>query len=213
MGVCVFVVGKSGSGKSTSLRNFKADEVGILNVMGKPLPFRNGAGLVTMDVEGYSDTMAAIKSGKRKCWVVDDAGYLMQNENFARARESGYGKFTEMAQHFQGLVNAAARETPADCITYFMMHPEDDGKGGEKIKTVGRMLDEKFCLEGASPLVVDCEVRDGEHVFVTKNDGANLAKAPMGMLPDVMPNDLFELDRAAREYWGMEPLRAAGDNK
>ena len=204
MGVCVIVLGKSGSGKSTSLRNFEPGEVGILNVMGKPLPFRKK--LDSTNTQDYRTIKACITSGKRRAWVVDDAGYLLSLENFARARETGYGKFTDMAVNFQELIKSATVLAPEDCITYLFMHPELDANGHEKIRTVGKMLDEKFGIEGAVPVLIDCEVRDGRHVFVTKNDGTNLAKAPMDMLPDVMDNDLKAVDAAIRSYWDMAPL-------
>lgn len=207
MGVAIIVLGQSGSGKSTSLRNFEPGEVGILNVMAKPLPFRKR--LDSYDSPDYQTIERCIRSGKRLVWVVDDAGYLMQLENFARAREAGYSKFTDMAVNFERLV-VAARDAPKDTITYFMMHPELDANGHEQIRTAGRMLQEKFGIEGAVPVLIDCEVRDGQHVFVTKNDGCNLAKAPMDMLPDVMDNDLREVDRLVREYWGMAPLDGNG---
>lgn len=203
MGVCVLVLGASGSGKSTSLRNFEPGEVGVLNVLGKPLPFRK-----RLDVDDHPDyrrCRACVTSGKRRAWVVDDAGYLMANENFARVNESGYGKFTDMAHNFQQLVQDATM-APPDTITYLFMHAEADAMGREKPKTVGRMLDEKYCIEGACPIVLDCRVVDGHHVFVTRNDGTNLAKAPMDMLPDEMDNDLKAVDGLIREYWGMRPL-------
>lgn len=203
MGVCVLVLGASGSGKSTSLRNFEPGEVGVLNVLGKPLPFRKR--LDTTDHPDYRMCRACITSGRRRAWVVDDAGYLMANENFARVNESGYGKFTDMAHNFQQLVQDATM-APPDTITYLFMHAEADAMGREKPKTVGRMLDEKYCIEGACPIVLDCRVVDGRHVFVTRNDGTNLAKAPMDMLPDEMDNDLKAVDGLIREYWGMVPL-------
>lgn len=203
MGVCVLVLGASGSGKSTSLRNFEPGEVGVLNVLGKPLPFRKR--LDTTDHPDYRMCRACITSGRRRAWVVDDAGYLMANENFARVNESGYGKFTDMAHNFQQLVQDATM-APPDTITYLFMHAEADAMGREKPKTVGRMLDEKYCIEGACPIVLDCRVVDGRHVFVTRNDGTNLAKAPMDMLPDEMDNDLRAVDAKIREYWGMAPL-------
>lgn len=206
MGVCVLVLGASGSGKSTSLRNFEPGEVGVLNVLGKPLPFRKR--LDTTDHPDYRMCRACITSGKRRAWVVDDAGYLMANENFARVNESGYGKFTDMAHNFQQLVQDATM-APPDTITYLFMHAEADAMGREKPKTVGRMLDEKYCIEGACPIVLDCRVVDGRHVFVAKNDGTNLAKAPMDMLPEVMDNDLRAVDGKIREYWGMAPLVAS----
>lgn len=205
MGVCVVVLGKSGSGKSTSLRNFEPEEVGILNVMGKPLPFRKK--LESYDTDDYRTIEQCINSGKRRAWVIDDAGYLLQLENFARAKEAGYGKFVDIAVHFEHLIRTA-QKAPKDTVTYLLMHPELDADGREKIKTAGKMIDEKFGIEGAVPILIDCEVRDGKHVFVTENDGTNLAKAPMGMLPPVMDNDLKAVDAAIREYWDMTPLDA-----
>ena len=210
MGVCVLVLGASGSGKSTSLRNFEPGEVGVLNVLGKPLPFRKR--LDTTDHPDYRMCRACITSGRRRAWVVDDAGYLMANENFARVNESGYGKFTDMAHNFQQLVQDATM-APPDTITYLFMHAEADAMGREKPKTVGRMLDEKYCIEGACPIVLDCRVTDGRHVFVTANDGTNLAKAPMDMLPEVMDNDLRAVDAKIREYWGMASLTDNNDKK
>lgn len=203
MGTSVIVLGESGSGKSTSLRNFEPNELGILNVMGKPLPFRKK--LDTMNAPTYADILKCVASGKRKAWVIDDAGYLMQNENFGRAKEKGYDKFVEIALHFQQLF-IAVRDAPADTIVYFFMHPELDQFGNTRIKTVGKMIDEKFNLAGAVPILIEAKVQDGQYVFVTKNDGTNLAKAPMEMLEPVMPNDLKAVDTAIRDYWGLAPL-------
>lgn len=205
MGVAILVLGKSGSGKSTSLRNFAPDEVGIFNVLGKPLPFRGGAQFPQANKPNYRQIIDTIMHGSLRCYVVDDSTYLMQNENFMRTKEKGYEKFSEMALHFQQLISSALA-ADKDTIVYFLHHTDLDMNGQEKVKTVGKMLDEKYCIEGACPVVIDCEVRDGEHVFVTANDGTNLAKAPMGSLPDVMDNDLKAVDTALRDYWGMAPI-------
>lgn len=206
MGVAILVLGKSGSGKSTSLRNFEPDEVGIFNVLGKPLPFRGGARFPQAMRPGYSAIISSLQQNKLRAYVVDDSTYLMQNENFARSRESGFGKFTEMALHFQELISAALA-TDNDTIVYFLHHTETDADGTEKVKSIGKMIDEKYCIEGAAPVVIDCIVQDGKHVFVTENNGTNLAKAPMGSLPPVMDNDLKQVDTALREYWGMKPIK------
>lgn len=218
MGACVLVLGGSGSGKSTSLRNFKKEQVGIINVMNKPLPFRNTEGLVVTGVpadlpaHAYQKVIDCIMSDKRKVWIVDDATYLMQNENFHRSKESGYSKFTDMACNMRNVIMAAIN-APEGTITYLLMHTDVDAFGHEKVKTVGKMLDEKFCIEGACTVVIDCEVRDGKHVFVTENDGTNLAKAPIDSLPPVMDNDLAEVDRLLRDYWGYEPNMAKPTKK
>lgn len=206
MGVAILVLGKSGSGKSTSLRNFEPDEVGVFNVLGKPLPFRGGARFPQAMRPGYGAIISSLQQNKLRAYVIDDSTYLMQNENFARAKEKGYEKFTEFALHFQQLISACLA-TDNDTICYLLHHVEVDAAGNEQVKTIGRMLSEKFCIEGACPVVIDCEVRDGQHVFVTENDGTNLAKAPMWSLPPVMDNDLKQVDTALREYWGMKPIK------
>lgn len=208
MGNLIMVLGRSGSGKSTSLRNFAPDEVAVLSVAGKRLPFKGE--LPVMLGAGYEQCIDALRRNTRRCYVIDDAGYLMQFENFARARESGYAKFTEFAVNFSNLLQWA-KNTSADTNVFFLMHPDEDDMGREKPKTIGRMLDEKLCVEGMFPIVIDAVVQTDEkgeahYAFVTKNDGRNLAKAPMGMLPPVMDNDLREVDRLIRDYWGMAPI-------
>jgi len=207
MGNLIMVLGKSGSGKSTSLRNFEPDEVGVFSVAGKRLPFRGDLPIVQH--AGYDRIAKILQANKRRCYVIDDATYLMQFDNFNRARETGYGKFTDMAVSFQQLLQRASW-TSEDTNVYFLMHPDVDEMGREKPKTIGKMLDEKLCVEGLFPIVIDARVIQGEdgsarHVFVTQNDGSNLAKCPMGMLPPVMDNDLKAVDTAIREYWGMRP--------
>ena len=205
MGQCVLVLGNSGSGKSTSLRNFEPDEVGILNVMGKRLPFRKN--LPTVNHATYGAIQQALKRNARRAYVIDDSGYLMQLENFRRAKETGYAKFTEMALNFERLIEWAT-QTDDDTIVYLLHHYDDpDASGVRRPKTIGKMLSEKFNIEGACPIVIESTIIDGKHVFVTKGDGFNCAKAPMDMLPDVMDNDLKAVDTAIREYWGLKPLR------
>ena len=203
MGVAVLILGDSGSGKSTSLRNFEEGEVGIFNVMGKPLPFRKK--LTKADHANYGTIQQVLKANNLRAYVIDDAGYLMSLENFRRAKETGYGKFTDMALNFERVMEWST-QTDADTIVYIMMHVDRDANGRIKPKTIGRMLDEKFCIEGACPIVIQSTIVDGKHVFVTKGDGLNGAKAPMDMLPDMMDNDLAEVDRLIREYWQMKPL-------
>ncbi|MBR4687073.1 MAG: hypothetical protein IKP01_02065 [Bacteroidales bacterium] len=203
MGVAVLVLGESGSGKSTSLRNFEEGEVGILNVMGKPLPFRKKMKLANH--ANYSTVQQVLEANNLRAYVIDDAGYLMQLENFRRIRESGYSKFSEMARNFEDLIEQAT-QTDEDTVVYIMMHYDVDANGRMRPRTVGRMIDEKFCIEGACPIVIQSTIQDGRHVFVTKGDGFNGAKAPMDMLPDVMDNDLKQVDTLIREYWGMAPL-------
>lgn len=210
MGVLVMVLGKSGAGKSASLRSFEADEIGIFNVAGKPLPFRKR--LPKADRCGYRDIAATLAKNDLRAYAVDDSTYLMQFSNFAKAKETGYGKFVDMAVEFERLLEAAIA-TDENTVVYFLHHPDVDERGSVRPKTIGRMLDEKLCIEGLFPIVINCEVRDGKHVFSVEPDERGIAKAPMGMFEkDVFENDLKAVDAAIREYWQLAPLKG-GDAK
>lgn len=202
MGQIVMIIGKSGAGKSTSLRNFKKGEVGVLNVAGKRLPFRND--LNTVDNPTYATCLAALKGNDFKAYVIDDSTYLMQFDNFDKASIKGYDKFTEMAVSFKGLLRTAVTETSPDTIVYLLHHPQFGDDGSSKPQTIGKMLDNQLNIEGLFPIVLEARVVDGEHVFITHNDGQNIAKSPIGMFEnDVIPNDLKMVDSTIREYWGM----------
>ena len=204
MGTCVLVIGKSGSGKSTSLRNFDKGEVGIFNVLGKPLPFRKK--LDMCDKPNYAKAIATLCANNMRAYVIDDSTYFMQLENFARADESGYKKYTDMAVNFERLMEAAMA-TDEDTIVYFMHHPQFSDDGSQRPQTVGKMIDNQLCMEGLFPIVLESAVVEGRHVFVTKNNGMNIAKAPMGMFDeDAIDNDLKAVDSIIRDYWGMAPI-------
>ena len=214
MGALVMVLGKSGSGKSSSLRGFEPDEVGVFNVAGKPLPFRKQ--LKTADNCDYRTIKAALAKNGLNAYVIDDSTYLMQFDMFKYAKVKGYDKFTDMAVDFKGLLDAA-RATSPDTIVYFLHHPQFNDSGESRPQTVGRMLDNQLCIEGLFPIVIGCRVRDGRHEFVTHSeDEASIFKAPVDvetgerMLPEVMDNDLKAVDTAIRGFWHMAPLKRSG---
>ena len=143
------ILGESGTGKSASLRNFKPDELAVVNVIGKPLPFRS-KGFTTLNSDTYSDIRKFMNKTDRKSIVIDDAQYLMANEFMRRAREKGYEKFTEIGQNFWDLINYC-RKLDDETIVYFLQHTETSSDGSTtKAKTIGKMLDEKVTLEGMS---------------------------------------------------------------
>ena len=204
MGIAVLVLRASGSGKSTSLRNFKPGEVGIFNVASKPLPFRGGAQLGVVDQPSYDQIRAGLKSAKAKALVIDDSQYMMVFEEFNRAKESGYGKFTDMAQNFYFLVQTAIKETSPDTVVYFLHHTESDETGRVKAKNVGKMIDSKLTLEGLFPIVLLAGTDGTQYWFDTQSDGYTTAKSPMEMFKEKrIDNDLKQVDRTIREYWGL----------
>jgi hypothetical protein len=201
MAVLVMVYGQSGTGKSTSLRNFKNDEVAVVNVSGKPLPFRGD--IKTYNSDNYGKIMSAIKQTDRKSIVIDDSTYLMVNEFMRTAKQIGYQKYTDMAVSFNQLIEFAA-SLPDDKIVYFMGHSDQADDGREHFKTIGKMLDNYVTVEGRFTIVLKTVVQDGKYMFATQNNGQDTVKSPMGMFDAALiDNDLKAVDDAIRDYWGI----------
>lgn len=201
MGIPVLVLGASGSGKSASMRNFTADDVSVFNVASKPLPFRTK--LPKLDCADYGTIMKAMSQSKKKVMVVDDSQYLSVFANFSRAKETGYGKFVDMAINEYNLIQFVIQKLPADVIVYFMRHIEVEDGGRVKAKTIGRMLDQNLGgLEGMFSVVLMAGTDGNEWWFDTQSDGYTPAKTPMGMFPERrIENDLKSVDKVIRDYW------------
>lgn len=200
MGQRILVMGASGTGKSASLRNFGADEIKLIKIIGKPLPFR-GKFTDTLTSDKVNEIVKAIKSSDKKIIVIDDCQYTMGNEFFRRALEKGYDKFSEIGQNFFKLLEVAD-DVPEDVFIYYLCHTETDVNGNEKVKTIGKMLDEKLTVEGYFTIVLKTVVQDGVYSFQTQNNGHDTVKSPMGMFDGyLIENDLKMVDGVAREYW------------
>ena len=205
MGTVVFILGRSGTGKSYSLRDFKPGEIGIINVQGKILPFRNGSLLETVNSDDALTIMRTMgdMAKKYKIIVIDDFQYLMANEFMRRSNERGYDKFTEIARHAWDVVDIV-RILPNDIIVYIMCHTDTDADGIERLKTIGKMLDEKIILEGMSTIVLKTSVSDGQYMFLTQNNGKDTVKSPAGMFPTyAIENNLKYVDEKIRNYYGI----------
>lgn len=199
MAIIVMIYGQSGTGKSTSLRNFATDDVAIVNVSGKPLPFKNK--LKTYNSDNYSKIEKAIAAAPQQSIVIDDATYLMVNEFMRNAKVIGYQKFTDMALSFNHLVEFAAK-LPDDKIVYFLGHSDQMDDGREHFKTIGKMLDNYVTLEGRFTIVLKTVVQDGRYCFQTHNNGQDTVKSPLGMFDqDLIDNDLKAVDSVIREYY------------
>ena len=201
MGVPILILGSSGSGKSSSLRNFDPKEIGIFNVAGKPLPFRKKLPMVNN--ARYDTIYKGLREPKLKTYVIDDSQYLMAFESFDHAKETGYGKFTNMALNFRNLIDHIVRNVPDDCLVYFLHHTELSEDGRIKAKTLGKMLDNQLTLEGLFSIVLLCQVEGTEHFFITNSDGTNPAKSPMDMFEPKIDNDLKFVDDTIRKYYEM----------
>ena len=213
MALPVLIIGRSGSGKTYSLKNFGADEVGVISVEKGRLPFKSDIKVVKMksfnnedyspaqiNAARYSWLETLIKNSKAKTIVIDDSQYLLANELFDRVNEKGYDKFTSMAANFRNLIHFVNELEDDNKIVYFLHHSELDSDGKEKVKTIGKMLDEKLCIEGCFDVVIYCQ----DNKFFTQANGQSVAKTPEGMFELEIPNDLKFVDTKIREYYGME---------
>lgn len=215
MALPVLVIGRSGSGKTYSLKNFKPDEIGVISVEKGRLPFKSDIKTVKvpsfLGVEGLNDYAAInaakyswiqqiIAKSKAKSIVIDDSQYLLVNELFDRAGEKGYDKFTGMAANFRNLIHGINEMEDDDKIVYFLHHSELDTDGREKVKTIGKMLDEKLTIEGCFDIVLYCQ----DHKFYTQANNQSTAKSPEDMFELEIPNDLKAVDTTIRKYYGMK---------
>ena len=210
MSIPVLIMGESGTGKSTSMRNFEPDEIGLINVQGKPLPFRGKfTSVTTKDFCEIEHTAIVAKSN---AIVIDDFGYaitdyytrhsLSQEE---RDRDQ-FEVFKAIAAKVYRLINNICNDGNPDKIVYIVMHTERDNFGGVQPLTVGKLLNEKIKIVGMVTICLISTIENGEYVFRT--NGMPPAKTPMGMFDsDSVPNDLKAVDNAIREYWGMKPIK------
>lgn len=201
MGIAVLIMGQSGSGKSASMRNFKGNEIGVINVAGKPLPFKSDIKAINSD--SYKQAEYTLQNCKVNTIVIDDANYLMADEFMRRANEHGYQKFTDIGYNFWHLVNMV-RSLPENKIVYFLQHTEITDSGREKAKTIGKLIDEKITLEGLFSIVLKTEIVDGHYYFTTQSSGLDTVKSPIGMFQErLIDNDLKMVDQTIRKYYGL----------
>ncbi|WP_270433502.1 AAA family ATPase [Anaerostipes hominis (ex Lee et al. 2021)] len=199
MGLPVLILGESGTGKSASMRNFKKGELALVNVAGKPLPFKGK--FDSIQSEDYREIKKFMQSTKAKTIVVDDAQYIMAFGYMRRIKENGWDKFNEIQSDFFNLIDLT-KELPDDVLVYFLSHLETKDDGRQKIKTIGKMLDEKITVEGMFTTVLKTYVSDGKYFFTTQNSGMDTVKSPMGMFPaSVIDNDLKYVDEKIRNYY------------
>lgn len=203
MGIPVLIMGESGSGKTASLRNFGKGEIGIFNVVGKPLPFKGN--LPKLDGGTSESIMNSLKDAKVKCIVIDDSQYLMAFELFDRAKEVGYQKFTDIALNFRNLIQYVIKNMPSNVIVYFLHHTEQTDFGKIKAKTSGKMLDNQLTLEGLFTIVLMAKTDGKRYWFETQSNGFTTCKSPMDMFDSLeIDNDLKTVDNIIREYYDLE---------
>ena len=206
MGMPVIVFGKSGSGKSRSLKNFPRDEILLVNVEGKALPFK-GKFKYTFTSDDPRKIAGQLAKMPLKTAVIDDAGYILTNK-FMRGHSQGrrgsevFDLYNDIGDSFWGLIKFIKDSLPEDVIVYIIMHESTNDNGEVNLKTIGKLLDEKVNIAGMVTICLRCVSLDGEHKFRTVTDGFDITKAPEGLFDsDEIENDLKAVDQAIRNYY------------
>ena len=200
--VPVLIIGKSGSGKSASLRNFKKDEIAIANVLGKPLPFKSD--LEAPKVDNYSTILKAIEHTNKKVIVIDDANYLITNEFMKNSSIKGYDKYNDMANNFWNLINGI-KTVEGGKTVYLIMHEDTDEFGNIKPKTIGKLLDDKCNIQGLFTICLRSMYENNNYIFRVKTNGQDCVKTPIGLFDeDEIENDLKLVDTKIREYYELD---------
>lgn len=201
MGKCipVLIIGHSGSGKSASLRNLTKEDYSLVNPLAKRLPFKGGqAGLESCD---YELIKKFIQETPKDIIVIDDSNYLLTMEMMKKAKETGYGKFTDIALNYWKLIDFI-KNLDGDKRVYLMSHEEIDEFGNIGVKTVGKMLSNQCCVEGLYTIVLRAINENQKFQFRTKSAGNDIVKSPMGMFEDeLIDNDLKLVDDTICEYY------------
>lgn len=200
--VPVLLIGKSGSGKSASMRNFKKEEIAIANVLGKPLPFKSN--LDAPKVDNYDILLKAIQNTDKKVIVVDDANYLITNEFMNKSSVKGFDKYNEMGNNFFNLINGI-KNIEGGKTVYLIMHEDTDDEGNVKPKTIGKLLDDKVNIQGMFTICLRSMYDNGNYIFRLKTNGQDCVKTPIGLFDEEqMENDLKLVDTKIREYYELD---------
>jgi hypothetical protein len=213
MSIATLILGNSGSGKSTSLRNFDPKKTLVIQCIKKPLPFKAEGWKVraTMKDAGNvirTDNPAMIekimRSSPHEVVVIDDYQAVMVNELMTRSSETGYSKFSDIGKNAWNIFNAAG-DLADHRRVYILAHTQTDDFGNVRMKTVGKMVDQTLVPEGFFTIVLRTEVSNGHYQFSTQSNGQDCCKSPIGMFDDrLIENDLAHVDSLIGEFYGME---------
>lgn len=216
MSIATLIIGESGTGKSTSLRNLKPEETLLIQAVKKPLPFRSngwkpvvkGAGGSVFVTDNSSHIVTAMQKTDKQIIVLDDFQYVLANEFMRRVTDvevgnGAFAKYNDIARHaWDVLMEASA--LPDSKRVYILSHTSTDDFGRTKIKTIGKLLDEKIVLEGLVTIVLRTMKVNDQYRFSTQNNGSDTVKSPIGLFySEQIENDLFAVDNAICEYYGI----------
>ena len=208
MGMPILVYGKSGSGKSRSLKFFGEEEILLINIEGKELPFKN-LFKYKCRTDSIDTIIDQLKKMPCKVAVIDDAGYLMTHHFMDNHRNkkgnASFDMYDDIADRMYFLIQRIKYEVPEGVRVYIMLHEDTNDAGDTKIRTIGKLIDNKVCLEGMVTVCIRCMSDNGKHFFRTQTDGFDITKTPEEMFEDIeIDNNLKYVDETICEFYGWE---------
>lgn len=220
MSKLIAIAGDTGVGKSTSLVHLDPKETYIINVAGKELPFKGSSKLYNVNNKNYrvvetaGEVLALLntlsgKASEIKNIIIEDANYLMGFNMVDRATETGFTKFSLMAQSMKNLIQGA-KKLRDDITVVYMSHIEEIEDSGDivgyKLKTAGKLVDKELKLDGLFTVVLyavpETKGEATTYNFYTNRFKKYPAKSPAGMFPEVrMENNLKTVIETVNEYY------------
>lgn len=218
MSIGTLILGNSGSGKSTSLRNLDPAKTLVIQCIKKPLPFRAPGWKVRENLRSDGNVIRTddpaliekiMRNSPHEIVVIDDYQAVMVNELMARSAERGYEKFTDIGKNAWNIFRAAG-DLAEHRRVYILAHTQTDDFGAVRMKTVGKMVDQTLVPEGFFTTVLRTEVTNGVYQFSTQTNGQDCVKSPIGLFADRhIDNDLAMVDAAICKYFDLTPAASA----
>jgi hypothetical protein len=212
----IFIVGPSGTGKSSSLRNLNPERTIIINTEQKALPFKDAGkfklNVPIADLDSFEKTFdKAISSDKADVIVIES--FTSLSEQAYREIGKAFRDYKFWDEYKKELMRILHKSKNTD--KYVIMTGIDqvlEGAGGveERFISIDGSLKKKVEKEFVIVLFTDCiidENGDPEYVFITNKQAGyenHPCKSPMEMLPKQMPNDLNKVIELAEEYYNLK---------
>lgn len=213
MSIATLVLGNSGTGKTTSLRNLDPAHTLLIQCIKKTLPFRTTGWKTRAHMRDVGNVIqtdstdiieAAMRKSPHDIVVIDDYQAVLVNELMSRSSEKGYDKFTDIAKGAWKIFNAAGDLAPHRRV-YILAHTQTDDYGNVRMKTVGKMVDQTIVPEGFFTIVLRTEVINGQYLFRTQTNGQDCCKTPIGMFDgEHVENDLAQVDTAIYQFYDLK---------